>query len=194
MSNVFYQDFKVSYQKKCQLMGQAGLVIWFTGISGAGKSTIAVETERLLYEKGIKTCLLDGDNIRLGINSDLGFSNADRDENIRRVSEIAKLFCNTGIVTLVSFISPFALMRENAKNLIGSERFIEIFVRASLETCRQRDPKGLYEKKISNFTGIDSAYEPPVSPDLILDTEELNINDCVLLVVKTVFERLGKTL
>ena len=193
MSNVFRQNSYVSYEEKCRLMGQAGLAVWFTGLSGAGKSTIAAQTERMLHESGIKTCLLDGDNIRLGINSDLGFSNADRDENIRRVSEIAKLFCDVGIVTLVAFISPFAEMREKAKNLIGSERFIEVYVNASLETCRSRDPKGLYKKSIDNFTGIDSQYQPPVSRVLTLDTEKLTINESATLVIQEIMERLRKT-
>ena len=183
MSNVFRQNSHISYSEKCLLMGQAGLAVWFTGLSGSGKSTIAIEAERLLFDREIKTCLLDGDNIRMGINSDLGFSDADRDENIRRVSEITKLFCDAGIVTLVTFISPFLAMREKARVLIGSNRFIEVYVKASLEVCRRRDPKGLYKKEISSFTGIDSDYQPPVSQALVLDTEQLTISESTSLVI-----------
>jgi adenylyl-sulfate kinase len=184
MNNLFEQAGKVSLEDRCRLMGQRGLVVWFTGLSGAGKSTIAIEAERLLYEQGVKTFLLDGDNIRLGINSDLGFSDGDRNENIRRITEIAKLFCDAGIVTLVSFISPFAEARGKAKALIGAKRFIEVYVKASLETCRGRDPKGLYKKNVNDFTGIDSTYEPPTSPSLTLDTEKLSVDEAARLVVK----------
>ena len=193
MSDVFRQSSSVSYEDKCRLMGQAGLVVWFTGLSGSGKSTIANEAERLLHDSGVKTCLLDGDNIRLGINSDLGFDDADRDENIRRVSEIAKLFCDSGIVALVAFISPFAAMREKARRLIGSGRFIEVYVSASLDACRRRDPKGLYKRSISNFTGIDSAYQPPRGCELTLDTEKMAVNESSALVTQAVMERLGKS-
>jgi adenylyl-sulfate kinase len=186
MNNLFLQNTKVSHEDRCRLMGQRGLVMWFTGLSGAGKSTIAIETERLLYEQGAKVYLLDGDNIRLGINSDLGFSDEDRNENIRRITEIAKLFCDAGIVTLVSFISPFTKMRENAKAKIGSEKFIEIYVKASLEVCRERDPKGLYKKNIGNFTGVDSVYEPPENPDLILDTEKMTVEEAAKIVLEAV--------
>ena len=187
---VFFQNGKISYDERCRLMGQRGLVVWFTGMSGAGKSTIAVEVERILYEQGTKAFLLDGDNIRLGINSDLGFSDSDRNENIRRVTEIAKLFCNAGIVTLVSFISPFAQMRDKAKELIGQEQFIEIYVKATLETCRERDPKGLYKKKIENFTGVDSVYEPPVNPTLTIDTETTTVEAAVKMIIDIIKERL----
>jgi adenylyl-sulfate kinase len=190
MKNLFYQIGKVSYEERCRLMGQRGLVVWFTGLSGAGKSTIAVEVERLLFEQNIKVFLLDGDNIRMGINSDLGFSDSDRNENIRRVTEIAKLFCNAGIVTLVSFISPFTIMRENARESIGREQFIEVYAKASLETCRQRDPKGLYKKNIENVTGLDSAYEPPENPDVTIDTEEISLDRAVEIVLKKIKERL----
>ena len=191
MNNLFYQNGKVSYEERCRLMGQQGLVVWFTGLSGAGKSTIAVETERLLYEQGVKTILLDGNNIRLGINSDLGFSDDDRNENIRRVAEIAKLFCGTGIVTLVSLITPFTETREKAKRLIGRGQFIEVYVKASLEVCRERDPKGLYGKNIESFTGVDSVYEPPVNPDITIDTEKTAVNEAAGNIHKKINERLS---
>jgi len=167
-----------------------GLVVWFTGLSGAGKSTISTEVVRLLHERNIKTYSLDGDDLRKGINSDLGFSDADRNENIRRVSEIAKLFCEAGFVTLVSVISPFSEMREKAKLLIGSQRFILVYVKAQIEVCRERDPKGLYKKNIKQFTGIDSAYQPPENPDMILDTEKLSIAEAAKLTVKMIDEKL----
>jgi len=168
-----------------------GLVVWFTGLSGAGKSTISAEVARLLQERSVKTYLLDGDDLRKGINSDLGFSDADRNENIRRVSEIAKLFCEADFVTLVSVISPFSEMREKAKLLIGTQRFILVYVKATIEVCRERDPKGLYKKSIKQFTGIDSAYQPPENPDIILDTEKLSIEEAAELVVKMIDEKLN---
>jgi adenylyl-sulfate kinase len=188
--NISWQSGKVSYNERCRLMGQKGLAVWFTGLSGAGKSTIAIEVERLLYERNIKAYLLDGDNMRHGINSDLGFSDADRDENIRRVSEIAKLFCDAGFITLVSFISPFFIMRENAKRLIGAQRFIEVYVKADIEVCMKRDPKGLYRKNINQFTGIDSAYQPPINPDIVLDTERLSADEAAEFTVKAINEKL----
>ena len=187
--NLFWQTGKVSYDDRCGLMGQKGLVVWFTGISGSGKSTIAVEVERLLYERGIKTYLLDGDNLRHGINSDLGFSDEDRNENVRRTAEIVRLFCDACMVTLVSFISPFQEMRKRAKELIGSERFIEVYVKADIDVCKARDPKGLYTKSIDRFTGIDSPYEPPESPDITLDTEKLSVSEAAKRVVEKIYER-----
>jgi len=172
-------------------MRQKGLVVWFTGLSGSGKSTISTAVERLLCEQNIKTYLLDGDNLRQGINSDLGFSDADRNENIRRVSEIAKLFCEAGFVVLVSVISPFAAMREKAKLLIGEQRFILVYVKAQLSVCMERDPKGLYKKKIKQFTGIDSAYEPPENPDITLDTEKLSVDEAAGIVAKMIEENEG---
>jgi len=182
----------ISYEDRCKLMGQKGFVVWFTGLSGSGKSTIAVAVERLLYEQNIKTCLLDGDNLRLGINQDLGFSDADRNENIRRVSEIAKLFCDSGFVTLVSVISPFSAMREKAKLLIGEQRFLLVYVKAQISTCMERDPKGLYKKNIGQFTGIDSAYQPPENPDIILDTEKLSIDEEARLIIKILGEQIQR--
>jgi adenylyl-sulfate kinase len=182
----------ISYEDRCKLMGQKGIVVWFTGLSGSGKSTIATAVERLLYEQNIKTYLLDGDNLRLGINSDLGFSDTDRNENIRRISEIAKLFCDSGFVTLVSVISPFSAMREKAKLLIGEQRFILVYVKTQISTCMERDPKGLYKKNIGQFTGIDSAYQPPENPDIILDTEKLSIDEEARLIEKMIYEKLNK--
>jgi len=184
--NIVWQNGKISYEDRCKLMGQKGLAVWFTGLSGAGKSTIAAEVEDLLFKQGLKTCLLDGDNIRHGINSDLGFSDEDRNENIRRISEVAKLFCDAAIITLVSFISPFAIMREKAKQLIGSHRFIEVYVQADIRVCMERDPKNLYKKNIDKFTGISSVYEAPENPDLVLNTELLTVGESAELVLEKI--------
>lgn len=162
---------------------QASPVIWLTGLSGSGKSTIANELEFTLHKFGIKSYVLDGDNIRTGLNSDLGFSDADRKENMRRIAEVAKLFSDSETVTIAAFISPFSDERAEAKKIIGSENFIEAYVDASLEICEQRDVKGLYKKaragEISNFTGIDSPYEAPDSPDILLESGKLTIKECV---------------
>jgi adenylyl-sulfate kinase len=184
--NIVWQPAKIQYEERCRLMGQKGLVVWFTGLSGAGKSTISAEVESLLFGQGLKTCLLDGDNLRHGINSDLGFSDEDRNENIRRVSEIARLFCDAAIITLVSFISPFAAMREKARQLIGTHRFMEVYVRADIRVCMERDPKNLYKKNIDKFTGISSVYEAPENPDLTLDTEILTVEESAALVLEKI--------
>jgi len=168
-------------------LNQRGITIWFTGLSGSGKSTIAKHLERHLFEKGLKTYILDGDNTRLNINKDLGFSLDDRKENIRRVAEISKLFNEAGIMTLCCFISPTNEIRELAKNIIGKENFKLIYLQSSLETCIERDIKGLYkkaiEKNIPNFTGISSPFEIPENLDLILDTE-LELEMCLLQIHK----------
>lgn len=188
--NIVWQTNKVTYEERCKVLNQKGVVVWFTGLSGSGKSTIAVEVERRLNEQKFASYLLDGDNIRHGINKDLGFSDEDRNENVRRISEIAALFQNAGIITLVAFISPFEKMREFAKETTGKENFIEVYVKANLETCRERDPKGLYKKQIANFTGIESAYEEPKNPDLILDTEKFELEVCVDKVLEKIMEKI----
>ena len=176
--NVVWQQNKVSYEERCQILGQRGKVIWFTGLSGSGKSTIAIELEKMLNEEGKAVYLLDGDNIRCGINSDLGFSDEDRNENIRRISEIAALFQDAGIITLVSFISPFRQMRRKARERVGEGNFVEVYVNTDLETCMERDPKGLYKKDIKNFTGKDSGYEEPENPEIVLDTKKYSPGEC----------------
>lgn len=184
--NIVWHDGKVSYEKRCAVLGQKGVVVWFTGLSGSGKSTVAVELEKMLNDAGKAVYLLDGDNIRCGINSDLGFSDEDRNENIRRISEIAALFQDAGIITLVSFISPFRAMRQFAREKAGEGNFIEVYVDADFETCMKRDPKGLYKKQIKNFTGKDSSYEKPLDPELILDTVKYTPEECA----RQVFERI----
>ena len=172
--NVHWQAVDVNREAHAALKGQSPRILWFTGLSGAGKSTIANLVERKLHTLGRHTYLLDGDNVRHGLNRDLGFTEADRVENIRRVSEVAKLMLDAGLITLVSFISPFRAEREMARRLAGDGNFLEIFVDAPLALAEQRDPKGLYQKarrgELKNFTGIDSPYEPPVAPDIHIDT------------------------
>jgi adenylylsulfate kinase len=176
--NVVWHSGRVSYEDRCAVLKQKGLVVWFTGLSGSGKSTIAVELEKMLNEAGKAVYRLDGDNIRCGINSDLGFTDEDRNENIRRISEIAALFQDAGMITLVSFISPFRKMRQFAREKAGEGNFLEVYVNTDLETCMGRDPKGLYKKKISHFTGKDSAYEEPLDPEIILDTVKNTAVEC----------------
>lgn len=195
--NLFRSFGKVTYEERCGLMGQRGIVLWFTGLSGAGKSTIAVELERELISRGKLAYRLDGDNLRGGLNSDLGFLIDDRTENIRRVSEVAKLFQDSGMITLVSFISPLRSIREMAKSIIGEESFVEIYVKASLQTCMERDTKGLYqnaiEGKVKNFTGISSPYEEPDCPELILETDHHSVGDCVNQILQYLEENKKKT-
>lgn len=187
--NVIWHDRKVSYEERCAVLKQRGLVVWFTGLSGSGKSTVAVELEKMLNEAGKAVYLLDGDNIRCGINSDLGFSDGDRNENIRRISEIAALFQDAGIITLVSFISPFRKMRQFAREKAGEGNFIEVYVSTDLETCMERDPKGLYKKEIRHFTGKDSAYEEPSDPEIVLDTVGCTPCECAKLVYDEICRR-----
>lgn len=186
--NIVWQNNKVSAEDRQRVLGQKGLVVWFTGLSGSGKSTIAVEVEKMLNEQGKAAYLLDGDNIRHGINSDLGFTDEDRNENIRRISEVAALFCDAGIVTLVSFISPFHKMREFARERAGEGNFIEVYVSTDIETCMKRDPKGLYKKNISNFTGKDSTYEVPERPEIVLDTIANDPIQCARIVMDKIIE------
>ncbi len=168
---------------KEKLLHQHAVVVWFTGLSGAGKTTLAGQLERELGQRGFLTRLLDGDNMRTGVSNDLGFSEADRKENIRRVAEISKLFLDCGIICINSFISPTRAIRQTAKAIIGPEYFIEVYVNAPLAVCEQRDVKGLYKKaragRIQNFTGIDAPYEPPENPNIEIRTDRLSVKDSV---------------
>lgn len=168
---------------KEKLLNQKSRVVWMTGLSGAGKTTIAQHFEVALNKKGYLTQVLDGDNIRSGINNNLGFSEEDRYENIRRISEVSKLLMDSGIICINSFISPTNEIRDMAKKIIGEENFIEVFVDAPIEICEQRDVKGLYEKarrgEIKNFTGIDSPFDIPDAADIVLPTEKLSVDECV---------------
>lgn len=168
---------------KERLLGQRGMMLWFTGLSGSGKSTLAIALERELQARGKLCRILDGDNIRTGINANLGFSPTDRKENIRRIAEVGKLFVDTGIITLAAFISPTAEMRRMAEQIIGAEDFKEIYVSTPLAECERRDVKGLYAKarrgEISDFTGVSAPFEAPLRPALTLDTSRLSVEECV---------------
>ena len=165
----------INKKLRSSISGQSPCILWFTGLSGSGKSTIANIIEQKLHQIGKHTYLLDGDNIRHGLNKDLGFTDTDRVENIRRISEVSRLMIDAGLITIVSFISPFKSERKMARDLVEKDEFIEIFVNTTIEECEKRDPKGLYKKaragKLKNFTGIDSIYEKPESPEIILNTQ-----------------------
>ncbi len=195
MSNIFPIQTKVSQSQRQELLQQKAKLIWFTGLSGSGKSTLAVQLEAALFERGYKTYLLDGDNIRAGINKDLTFTDADRIENIRRIGEVSKLMLDSGIVVLSAFISPFQSDRDQVKKIVGAENYLEVFVDTPLEVCEQRDVKGLYKKaragEIKNFTGIDSAYEIPVNPDIIIQTHILSVNDSLDLLFSAVEKKIA---
>lgn len=176
-------DRMMTRADKEQLLGQRGVMLWFTGLSGSGKSTVAIALERELHRRGLLCRILDGDNIRTGINAGLGFSADDRRENIRRIAEVARLFVDTGIITIAAFISPTEEMRALARDIIGKADFKEIYISTPLEECERRDVKGLYAKarrgEIRHFTGISAPFEPPVSPALALDTSRLSPDECV---------------
>lgn len=177
-------DQMIPRAEKEKRLSQRGLVVWLYGLSGSGKSTLANTVERRLFERGRFTQVLDGDNIRTGLNADLGFSDADRAENIRRIAEVAKLYAHTGIVTLCSFITPHEALRASARSIVGDADLLEVYIKCSFETCAQRDPKGLYAKvkqgEVKSFTGKDSAFEEPAHADLILDTEAQTVEASVL--------------
>ena len=182
-TNVTWHDGDVTRADRFNRLGQKGVTIWFTGLSGSGKSTVAVALERALHKLGKLSYRLDGDNIRLGINKNLGFSAEDRTENIRRIGEISKLYCDTGIITLNSFISPYREDRQQVRRIHeeGGHNFIEVHVNCSLECAESRDPKGLYKKaragEIKNFTGIDDPYETPENAEIVLNTDEMTLEE-----------------
>jgi len=182
--NIFpIYDQLLQKEDKERFLKQHAKVLWFTGLSGSGKSTIAKEIEKALFQKGYLAHVLDGDNIRTGINSNLGFSEEDRIENIRRISEISKIMTDAGVITLSCFISPTIAIRKMAKKIIGEDRFVEVYVNASFEECAKRDVKGLYEKalngEIKNFTGLDSPFEAPLSPDIELKTADESVEQTI---------------
>lgn len=185
--NTVWHPQTVTRAMRAQRVRQQPVVVWFTGLSGAGKSTIANALEAWLYDHGHSSYLLDGDNVRHGLNRDLGFSDRDREENIRRIGEVAKLFADAGLIALTAFISPFRRDRDLVRALMPAGEFIEIHVATSLAVCESRDPKGLYRKarhgQIANFTGIDSPYEMPESPELIIDTAECSLEAAVMQIV-----------
>ncbi|MDP4866221.1 MAG: adenylyl-sulfate kinase [Crocinitomicaceae bacterium] len=194
MSNLHPHNYQITKIEKEKQFGHSSLVVWLTGLSGSGKSTIADHLEQYLFKKGIHTANLDGDLLRTGLNKDLGFSEEDRSENIRRIAEISKILSDNGLVVIAAFVSPFSKDRNLVKKTVGEENFIEIFVQTSIEECERRDVKGLYSKArkgdLKNFTGIDSPYENPINPDLIIDTEKTSIEDSVQLLCTLVLSKI----
>ena len=192
--NIIKHNYSISLEERTKLMQQKSFLLWFTGLSGSGKSTIANALERKLYEEGYKTYALDGDNIRQGINQDLTFSAEDRTENIRRIAEVAHLLVDAGIIVLAAFVSPYKKDRENIVNIVGNDNFVEIFVNTSLEECEKRDVKGLYKKarlgEIKNFTGVNAPYEAPDNPDVEVITDNLSVDESVLKIYDTIKQKL----
>lgn len=181
-SNIVRHKGKVTGVARATRMGQRGVIVWLTGLSGSGKSTVAYELEAKLHELGHTSYTLDGDNIRHGLNSDLGFSPSDREENIRRIGEVAALFADANLIAITSFISPYIKDRERARQLAGKNRFVEVYLDVPLEVCESRDPKGLYAKArsgdIPNFTGISAPYEVPENPEIRLETNSHSPSEC----------------
>lgn len=186
-TNIYWHQGVITREDRERLKGHPGFTIWFTGLSAAGKSTLAIATEKVLYERGYHTYILDGDNVRHGLNKNLGFSPQDRTENIRRIAEVAKLFRDCGIINLTAFISPYRIDREIARRLSVDESFIEVFVDCPVEVCEQRDPKGVYRKAregiIKKFTGISAPYEAPDNPEIYLQTDKTPVEECVRLII-----------
>ena len=186
-TNITWHEANVVQADREKLLNQKGCVIWFTGLSGSGKSTLALEVESKLYQRGHLTYVLDGDNVRHGLNKNLGFSPEDREENIRRIGEVAKLFNDAGVIAMTAFISPYRTDRDNARDLLDEGRFVEVFVDCPLEVCEARDTKGLYQKaragEIKEFTGISAPYEAPVQPELTVNTASLTLEECTERVI-----------
>jgi len=187
-SNIIYHQASVTRQRRNKLNNHRSIVLWFTGLSGSGKSTLAHALEEKLFQKGCRTFVLDGDNVRHGLNSNLDFSEAGRTENIRRISEVSKLMLESGLIVMTAFISPINKDRIAARKLISNDDFIEIYCKASLETCETRDVKGLYKRaragEIKNYTGIDSPYEVPENPELTIDTDNQSLDGSVSTILK----------
>ena len=191
-TNITWHQSEIDQAAREELLKQKGCVIWFTGLSGSGKSTVANQVAAHLHQSGRITYVLDGDNIRHGLNKNLGFSPEDRQENIRRIGEVAKLFADAGLITTTAFISPFRQDRDAVRDIMSSDRFIEVFVDCPLEVCENRDPKGLYKKaragELKGFTGIDAPYEAPQSPELVVNTNELDVAGCTEQVIAYLME------
>ncbi|MBR8661652.1 adenylylsulfate kinase [Brevibacillus aydinogluensis] len=192
-AHVVWHPTTVTKADRQRQNGHKSCILWFTGLSGAGKSTLANAVDQQLHERGLKSYVLDGDNIRHGLNRGLGFSPADRKENIRRIAEVAKLFVDAGVIVLTAFISPFREDRELARGLVEPDEFVEIYVKCPLEECERRDPKGLYRKarsgEIAEFTGITSPYEEPLSPELIVESGTQSVEESVQIVLRYLEER-----
>ena len=191
--NIIPHNFTVTQQQRSDLKNHKPLLVWFTGLSGSGKSTIANALEIALFEKKMHTYLLDGDNLRKGLNNNLSFSPEDRTENIRRIAEVANLMLDAGLIVLASFVSPYREDRENVKRIVGYNNFVEVFVNTPIDECERRDVKGLYAKaragEIENFTGVNAPYEPPMVPDVEIDTTRVSVEEAVALVLKFIGKR-----
>jgi len=197
-NNVFWHQSAIKKEDREKQHGHKSIMIWFTGLSGSGKSTIANALQHKLFQKNINVYLLDGDNLRYGINKNLSFTAEDRQENIRRTAEISKLFVDAGIVVLAAVISPFEKDRLNARALFKQGEFIEVYIKCSLEECENRDPKGLYKKarkgEITQFTGVDQPYEEPINPEIVIDTNKLSIDESVEILISYLFDKAGLVL
>lgn len=193
MGNIFPTDEILGRDAKEKLLRQRGVSVWMTGLSGSGKTSIAVELEKQLFRMGKLTQVLDGDNVRMGINKNLGFSEKDREENIRRIAEVTKLFVNSGLITICCFVSPTRTIREQAKNIIGEEDFLEVFIDTPLEVCEMRDVKGLYAKArkgdITDFTGVSAPFEAPENADIHIYTEGHSAASCAAIIIKELIQR-----
>lgn len=186
-TNITWHDSKVTKEERQKLNQHKSAVLWFTGLSGSGKSTLSVELEKELHAQGVHTYRLDGDNVRHGLNNNLGFSPEDRTENIRRIGEVGKLMVDAGLITLTAFISPYREDRDNVREILDEKEFIEVYVKCSVEACEARDPKGLYKKaragEIKGFTGIDAPYEEPENPELTIETDKQPLKECVQAII-----------
>ncbi|MAT90310.1 MAG: adenylyl-sulfate kinase [Flavobacteriaceae bacterium] len=191
--NIIPHHFKIDRAQRAAQMGHPSYVLWFTGLSGSGKSTVANAVEEALFKKGVHTYSLDGDNVRKGLNNNLGFAPEDRTENIRRIAEVANLMADAGLVVLAAFVSPYEKDRIMVKQTVGGTRYIEIFVDTPIATCEKRDVKGLYAKarrgEITNFTGVNAPYEAPVSPDIQIDTSKVSLTDSVAIILQYLEEK-----
>lgn len=191
--NIVWHPGKISRQDRINLMKQRGVTLWFTGLPSSGKSTIAVELEHALIENGYQAYILDGDNIRHGLNQNLGFSPEDRAENIRRVGEVARLFTDANLITITAFISPYRVDRDRVRALMAEGDFVEVYVKCPLQICEDRDPKGLYKKaragEIPDFTGISAPYEEPLNPEVVLETSRLSIEESVRILLTYLAEK-----
>ena len=194
MKHIVRQHFTIHKEERIAQKGHGAFLIWFTGLSGSGKSTIANALEEALYRKGIHTYTLDGDNVRSGLNNNLSFTPEDRTENIRRIAEVANLMVDAGLVVLAAFVSPYAKDRANIKNTVGHANFVEVFVNTPIDECERRDVKGLYAKaragEITNFTGISAPYEAPVAPDIQINTTETTVEDAVAQLLQHIAPKL----
>jgi adenylylsulfate kinase len=193
-TNIVKQHYRITKADRIKSLGQKPVILWLTGLSGSGKSTIADRLEEVLQEKGFKTYLLDGDNIRHGLNKDIDFSDSGRRENIRRIGEVARLFTDAGIIVITAFISPFRAERAFVRNLVEDGEFVEVFVSCPLEVCESRDVKGLYAKarkgEIASFTGISSPFEEPLHPEVTINSDTMDIESCVNKILETAYTRI----